>query len=88
MGLLLRPCSLLTIRREIDLAVNCQEVVALPLAFELGGELLGRDSLHVRDASWDLAPVHISSVHIAHFLIIIEFPLDRAVILDRAVGNL
>ena len=40
----MRRIGLLTVGREIALAVSSQKVVAFSLRLELGGELLGRDS--------------------------------------------
>ena len=36
----------LTVWRQVDVALDGEEVVALPLRLELGGELLGRDLGH------------------------------------------
>ena len=36
----------LTVWRQVDVALDGEEVVALPLRLELGGKLLGRDLGH------------------------------------------
>ena len=55
---------ILTIRRQVDLAFAGQEVVAFPLAFEFGRELLRRH-LGVGDMP-GLLLLHVL-IHLIHF---------------------
>ena len=51
------------VRREVDLAVHGQEVVALPLRLELGRELVDRESGHRGVSEWDLLSTSVVTVH-------------------------
>ena len=54
----------LTIRREVDLAFAGEEGEALPLALELGGELLGGDLRKTRLATGRLVALDRDLSHI------------------------
>ena len=65
----------LTVRRHVDLAFHGQEIKALPFALELARELLGRDSLQVRDGAGDLTHLRVVLLHKDIFLLITEIVL-------------
>ena len=63
---------ILTVRRQEDSAFVGEEVVALPLALELGRELFGRDLSHWGLTLVDLVHVGVVGLHKIFRNLIIE----------------